>query len=373
MHMCTRLVKKRFSILVILLGFCGSAMSAQTEGLYSAQVPLPVEGGSALKKAFDIALGEVLVKVTGRRDIGEDRAIRSQFGDASVLVQQYRMVPDEEVWILFDRVAIKRTLDQLGLPVWGDERPTTLVWLVMDTGTGQREILAAGSNIDDPADSSAPVQLNSIAALENSVREALRDAAEERGLPLILPLVDTEELRSISISAVWGGFAESLQDGSERYGADAILVGRAQRSRSNRVQVRWTLLVDEERLDWDGDVASGPNELADFFASRLATSIGNSRRFLLQVNGVNSLDDYGRVSSYLEGLDVVEDHAVNRVSGSEVVFALKVRGDLDRLMRTIALRRVLQFADEESGLSPSNPFATGVEQQTLQYQLVAEP
>jgi len=373
MHMHTRLVKKRFSILIILLGFCGSAMSAQTEGLYSAQVPLPGKGGSVLKKAFDVALGEVLVKVTGRQDIGEDRAVRSQFDDASALVQQYRMVPDEEVWVLFDRVAIKRTLDRLGLPVWGDERPTTLVWLIMDAGTGQREILAAGSNIEDPAESSAPGRLASIATLENSVREMLQDAAEARGLPIILPLVDTEELRSISISAVWGGFAESLQDASERYGADAVLVGRAQRLSNDQAQVRWTLLVDAERLDWDGGVASGPNELADYFAARLATSIGNSRRFLLQVNGVNSVDDYGRVSSYLEALDVVEDHAVDRVAESEVVFSLKVRGDLDRLMRTIALRRVLQFADEQSDVNPDDPFTTGVEQQTLRYQLVAEP
>jgi len=374
MHMRTGLVTKRISILVTLLGFWGTAMGVQTEGLYSAQVPLSVQSDSALNGAFDIALGEVLIKVTGRRDIWADGTVRSQFGGASALVQQYRMDPDDEVWVLFDRVAIKRTLDQLGLPVWGDERPTTLVWLIMDAGTGQREILAAGSNIQDIADLSPPARLDSIAALEESVRETLQTAAEARGVPLVLPLVDSEELRSISISAVWGGFAESLEIASERYGADAVLVGRARLLSSEQVQARWTLLADEERMDWDGDVASGPNELADYFAARLATSIGTSRRILLQVNGVDSLDDYGRVNTYLEALDVVEGHAVDRVAGSEVIFSLEVRGDLDRLMRTIALRRVLQLADERFDANPDDdPFISGVERQTLRYQLIAEP
>ena len=349
------------------------ASGARVEDLYAVEVARPAGTATQLEKAFDAALRQVLVKVTGRRSAADDKAVISSFGDTAALVQQYRIDPAGTVWVLFDSVAVKRTLDQLGQPVWGEERPATLVWLVMDAGGGKREFLAARSNLIDTIENVDIAASDKIAANEAAVREILQDSANARGVPLMLPLVDSTELSSISVSDVWGGFSESLLGASARYSADAVLIGRARVFSRQRIEVRWTLLLDAERYDWEGDVASGPDNLADFFAARLARSSGTQGQILLQVEGVDSLDAYGRLSAYLEALEVVDGFAVNRVADSEVLFTLSIRGGVDLLMRTIALQRVLQLAEDPADPSPVNFPEVESNSPDLRYQLIAGP
>ena len=360
-------------LVLLLILVTPGAWAARVENLYAVEVERPAGSTKALDDAFDKALRQVLVRVTGRQSVAEDAAVVNAFGDPAALVQQYRIDPAGAVWVSFDQIAIKRVLDQLGQPVWGEERPATLVWLVMDAGSGKREFLAAGSNLTDTGAQIGRDSNDRIAANETLVREILEDSAAARGVPLILPLVDSAELTSISVSDVWGGFTESLLDASKRYGADAVLVGRARVFSSRRIEVRWTLLMDAERYDWEGDVASGPGNLADFFAARLARSAGPERQILLQVNGVDDLDDYGRLSAYLAALEIVDNFSVHRVAGSEVFFSLSVRGDVDLLMRIIALRRVLQPIDDQGDNRLGSFPDLGNDRPDLRYQLIAGP
>jgi len=350
--------------MLLLCGFSSATLAVRVDDLYAAVVPSEGTSG-AVSKEFNTALGRVLVKVTGRRDIAADTAVTAQFGDASRFVQQYRIDSDNQVWVRFDEVAVRRELDKLGESVWGSERPTTLVWLVIDDGSGQRQILG-GMPEDGQTPDRMPVR-DSAESRAELIREELLSVAGERGLPLMLPLADTLEITSIPLSDVWGGFTESLLDASVRYGPDAILVGRARASRIEAARVRWTLLLGDERFDWEGDVASGANDVADFFAARLATSIGSSSNIVLTVDAVDSLDAYGRLSVYLSELDLVDAIAVDRVSDDRVVFHLKVRGDADRLMRSIALQRVLQPVDEMG-----DPFGVSTGAQALRYRLMAD-
>ncbi len=354
------------SLLVVVAAclFAATAFAARVENLYSAEVPLE-SGSDALSESFEAALAQVLVKVTGRRDVGAVGDVAARFGDASRFVQQYRIADDGTVWVRFDEVALRRELDGIGEPVWGAERPTTLVWLVLDEGFGQRRILG------DPLREES-VELVADGDPEGTaIVDELMAAADARGLPLGLPLADSAEMSAIPLGDVWGGDAESLLDASVRYGADAILVGRARSAGFDRVSVRWTLLLDDERFDWEGDLAGGPNDVADFFAARLATSVGSSSRIVLSVDRVDSLDAYGRLSSYLLQLDLVEELGVDRVSGDRVVFHLQVRGDVDTLMRSIALRRVLQPVDDAGLAPPSDPFGSQSGEQILRYRLMA--
>jgi len=365
------------SCVLICLWFAGQISSvdaARVTDLYAAQVPS--EGGVTrdLSGSFDTALRNVLVKVTGHRDVTADPVVMNQFAAAESYVEQYRMDPDGSIWVLFDRIALRRALDGIGQPVWGEERPLTLVWLVLDYGAGTRDFLAAAAEhesglIATPAPAGDPER-------QLAVREILQTTAVERGLPLILPLIDSEELGVVSISDVWGGFTESLVLASQRYGVDAILVGRVRVRSVENAQVRWTLILGKERFDWDGDIASGPDRIADFFSTRLATSSSASGQMHLRVDGVNSLDDYGRLSRYLSALDVIEDYSVDQITEQTVVFSLLVRGDADRLMRSIALRRVLQLIDDSQNaiiprLPSDDPFGSAAS--NLHYVLIAGP
>ena len=353
--------------------------AARVADLYAAEVPAPIAVGQTRDRVFKEALQRVLIKITGRRDVAADRAVMNRFSNASALVQQYRTNPDGSVWVVFDRVALRRGLDAVGQPVWGDERPVTLVWLIMDAGMGKRNLLAAEPTLDaaiaDPFVEAevSPLELER----EALVRDTLAATARERGLPLLLPIVDSEELSEVSLRDVWGGFNESLERASATYKADAVMIGRARVRDPERIEVRWTLMVGSEQLEWQGDLMSGPDGIADLFAARLSSSLDASGRMTLTVEGVNSLDDYGRLTSYLDKLDVVESFTVDRVDADTVTFTLLVRGDDERLVRSIALRRVLQPADapldapmkdSEFNRDPLDTLTT-----SLHYQLVTRP
>ena len=378
MHMNSLHLTLRVLICLWCAGQIVVVDAARVTDLYSAEVPAGAGVNRSQSASFDQALRLVLVKVTGRRGITADLVVMNQFADAESYVQQHRTNPDGSLWVLFDQVAVRRTLDSIGQPVWGEERPATLVWLVMDYATGSRDILSAQTDIErnsnrglfaDPSPDNVPER-------QTALREILQTTSDERGLPLILPLVDSEELDIVSISDIWGGFTESLDLASQRYGVDAILVGRARVRSVERTQVRWTLILGDEKYDWEGGIASGPDRIADFFAARFATSSSALGRMQLRVDGVDSLDDYGRLDRYLSSLDVIENYSLERVADQTMIFSLHVRGDAERLSRNIALRHILRpMADSTDVIGPDGPSGDLFDSSTssLHYALIAVP
>lgn len=316
--------------------FSATATAARVTDLYAASGVLPAESESPLADAFNEALGKVLVKVTGRRDAAAPDYLVTLFPDPAQLVQQYRREDRETIWARFDRNAIKRVLDSAGQPVWGADRPVILVWLALDAGRGRRSILRAESAAD-----ALPIRTDEALTFDmeqlDEVRIVIVEAAEARGMPVLLPLVDAEDLSRLSFAELWGDFGDPVMAASARYGADAVLIGRARGQR-----VRWTLLQGDERIDWQGSLADGPNATADWLGGRLATYADSAGKIRLSVAGVNSLEDYGVLTSYLNSIAVVESFEVSRVNGDHIEFDVTVRGDADRLMRAMRGSRILQ-------------------------------
>ncbi len=323
-----------------LLFMAGIASAATVGNLYSAEVERPP--GTDLNDAFHLALEQVLIKVTGR-SAPLTAETRAEFGNSAALVQQYRNTGDGKIEVGFDPVALRRLLDSAGLPVWEAERPAVLVWLAMDTGRGQREILPAA---ETGADTTLPGFPPPGASTQfDPVRQQLLDTGGQRGLPLILPLVDSVDLETVTFSDLWGDFSEPVIAASARYRPDAILIGRVRGADPATGRVRWTLLTGDERLDWVGSLAAGPDGAADRLAERLAATAGSASIISVQVSGVETLQDYGAVFNYLDGLGIVETCSVDRVEADRVWFGLRVRGDADRLMRSIALSRLLSLTE----------------------------
>jgi hypothetical protein len=182
-----------------------------------------------------------------------------------------------------------------------------------------------------------------------AARALLTDSAAARGLPLILPLVDGEDLQLVNFADLWGDFTDPVLEASRRYRADAVLIGRARGADPETARVRWSLLSGDERIDWNGSVASGPDEAAELLAARLAAGPGASRALRVAVEGIDSLARYGNVTQYLSSLSNVDACEVVEVAGDRVLYNLRVRGDADQLMRVIALRRLLQPVDPVPG------------------------
>ncbi len=118
--------------------------------------------------------------------------------------------------------------------------------------------------------------------------------------------------------------------------------------------VQWTLLRgDEQRVTADQSVSDGLEWLADQYAQEYSV-VGGVRTLRMVVQGVDDLDDYGRVMTYLNGLNALQTVDVESLADGVLTLHIAARGDEDVLTRTFTLGRVLQPS------TAAGPQGTGV-------------
>jgi hypothetical protein len=175
------------------------------------------------------------------------------------------------------------------------------------------------------------------------VREEITAAAEERGLPIALPLLDLEDLNTVTFEDVSGGFEDRILAASARYRADAVLIGRVRPGVFGN-QVDWLFAngIERSRLPL-GAVRDGLDAAADRYAADLST-LGAASLTSLTVYNVRSSADYGRVMSYLEQQSVLERVDVESFGNGTLILRVAARGDALVLGRVLALGGVLRPA-----------------------------
>jgi hypothetical protein len=230
----------------------------------------------------------------------------------------------------FDPVNVERLIRESGLPVWGKERPSTLLWLAVQSGR-ERSVMGGDS---DPA-----------------VLAFVERAAERRGIPVLLPLMDLEDRSRVTFADFLGGFEENILVASQRYGADAVLIGSLAQRPSGSWRGRFTLRSEglwETRELNAGSVGALIESAIGFTAEELARQYSFSAQTLgetlveLQVAGIAALGDYARVLAYLSDLSPVSSVQVKRLSTEGVRYVLAVRGGRSDLQKVIALGNVLE-------------------------------
>jgi hypothetical protein len=279
----------------------------------------------------------VLVKVTGNRAAAG--ALAAELGNPTQYVQQYRYekapadpanpnaTPGLLLWAQFDPGVIKRALHGAHAPLWGAERPRTLVWLALPD-----HILAAGET--------------------SPLIQAMQTAAEQRGVVLVFPAMDSAD-RSALAAADLAAFNDArIRAASARYHPDAILAGRVAAA-EGQFAARWQWLSPDKVEDWQtpaGDQAllavDGVEVAADRFAARYAISPDATDQdgIALQVDGITSLEAYARALAYLNSLTPVRAVHVQRVAGGSVYYTVDVHGSVDNLESALVLGGAMTVA-----------------------------
>jgi hypothetical protein len=358
--MCFKVIVMRrfFAVLACLvtgLAVSGVARGVEVPGLYEAEVP--VTGQSAVERAAASrsALERVLVKVSGNADIAQLPKIEPLLSNAEKLVQRYQYrtapspapgtedadtstAPGQLLWESFDRRTINQHLYDAGVSVWGINRPATLLWLAIEDG--RHRYLVGGDNRPD-------------------VQTMLSTEAQQRGLPLNVPLLDLQDQGALAVADVWGDFSDVIFKASSRYQPDAILVGRVYATAAGKWQSQWTLYDHGKVSTWgagpaaqDAVISAGIAGAAGQFAKRYALELtpGVANTVMLSVENVATLADYARVERYLQSLDPVADVQVARVEGPKVGFRIKLRGPTRGLIQTLVLGKTLVAATpQQSG------------------------
>jgi len=341
-------MKKWLAACAALLIYAGSAAAAvRVADIYDAEVPVTGQDATERARVVHDALLEVLTRLAGARDFEQLPALKQALDQASHYVEQYRYrrldaggstptpnppavpaPPRQALWVRFDADAVERLLRDSGLPVWGQERPQTLVWVAVEDGE-DRHLL--GADTRDP------------------VRGALEAEAKLRGVPLMFPLLDVEDRGRVRFADVWGGFTDTLQTASARYSPDAMLTVRVLHD-GDGWNARWILDNQGRENTWTtrgGDLnqvlQGGIDGLADMLASRYGVQTGQREvaDLVLHVSNVHGAADYARVGHYLESLAAVDQALLTTVTPEQLTYTVSVHGAASVLERSVALGNVL--------------------------------
>ena len=338
---------------LIMVAPPGVVGAVEMTSLYTAEVPLDPDADDPRSAAYRDALAEVLLRVSGSGVSSDPEMFDLLFPNPASYVVQFRPGEDNTLWVRFDGNAVEDVLRRNGQPVWGSERPLTLIWLAVDWGQGEREIIGA----DDPErgdDEARTIDRNRL------LRERVLDVAERRGLPVAFPLLDTEDLARVSFPDIWGGFDELILDASRRYDANSVLIGRIRADSGQRN--RWTYhFVDEERA-WTGEPELVISLVADMLAAEFAIGGDATLRSVeLSVAGVNTVDAYGSVQRILSDLNVVENFAIVSVDGDRILYRVEAHGGAERLARALRLSGLIEQDRFENAPIPADSPAAALE------------
>lgn len=338
---------KIFSLLLVLLIFSPlqSVKAVVVDELYTVALPVPDQTAGVRLEAFETAFRLVLIKVSGSDEAQKNPAISSLAKNSSRYVKQFsyesRPGVDAEggaikllyLKVNFDQQLIEQLLRQYNFPVWGRERPSTLLVINSQSG-GTIQIVTGGSTLK-------------IVAL-------LDAAALNMGVPMLLPLMDLEDLGLVDVSDVTSRHFKAINNMATRYEPDAIVVGEIVELDSDNWQGSWEVRFADQIFKWQHK-ASTQEAVIDQLIARLASVLAleyaledhqsNEQELLLKVSFMQGINQLITVQNYLGSLNVVESVRIALISNEEVTFYLKLRNSVKDLQRLIDIGNLLEQQD----------------------------
>lgn len=330
-NLCTSL------LVVILTGFCSLTQAATVGDLYIAELLVPEQLTQPVDEQLQLGLKRVLIKVSGRSQVVNKAAVVEALRLPGALLNQFsyqstqtpvaagdgREVLGQLLVLEFDPVLIDQLLQRSGMQAIGHARPMMMVWLAAQRGNAARDFVAP----------------------ESELYSQLAQLAKARGLPLDVPLLDLNDQSALEVSDLWGFFRESIEQASDRYKPEAILVGRLVQGDSGGWQTEWLLLKDGQARSFSPAGALSDqfqqviNESADFVLSSLGSSRFNyvETGLQLEVANINGIDDYLQLLDYLKQLPPVDAVRVSIIDADRVLFRVELQGGVQALEQAVRL------------------------------------
>lgn len=335
-----------FFTLALMLPF-EVAKADLVKRIYEAEMPVEAQTQEEREYVAREALRDVLIRASGRTAAGEMAKDTNLVPNPTPFIQQFRyrkFAPDEiipaadegakpytqKLWVQFNQKSLREILLKQGFPVWGETRPATLIWLVIDD---QKQRTLIGNNTPHVA------------------RTLLDMAASKRGLPVRLPLLDLADQARLRVTDVWGNFEDTILDASQRYQTESVLVGRIYLSYANTWKARWTLYLAGQRQDWEADgdlqlkdaINKAIAEMGEITSLRFAQVQDNeaNNTVLIKIKGITNLGLYNRAVEYLQNLNIISEVSPAEVNRDNVVFKVTSHNGRLAVAQAISLGKIL--------------------------------
>lgn len=327
-----------FSCLLLL-----QAQAVTVPNLYQASYPVSSEQ-VARGPLFEQGLMQVLIKVSGNSQVVALAPFKQAIQHAGNYIDQYlyRKAPKQPNQLLltmrFSATAINQLLRNNNQAIWGNDRPLTLVWLAVTNGKSN--------------------QLVSAQQVKQTLAKTLERQAAGRGLPLEWPMMDLTDMQLVSASDIQQDNVLAVQNASQRYLPNAILMVEVNTTNPSAITSQWTLLFQGGQQQWRSSgnsvktaLQSGLNNVVDAIAANYAVkeTSKDQQTVELQVSNVSNAASFAVVERYLSGLTGVAKVQLLSMRGDQASFKLQLNGSLRALLSQIQLGKrllpVSQYGD----------------------------
>jgi len=334
---------KLLALLSVLLGSLSLPAGAVTvEDLFTVELSVADQTTSLRLESFSRAFRQVIVKVSGSDDALRSPAFERPIESSARYVKQFRYInrslPEDDesdvgrlyLRIDFDQQLIESLLREHNFPVWGRERPSTLLVISYDVN----------ENIKLVSQDSTP-----------SLVEVLDQAASTHAVPVLFPLMDLEDIALVKISDVVSREFGKIQTMAVRYAPDALLVGQVLGRSGQGWRGDWEVRFADQIFKWKFEAPSR-RQVIDQVIRHLSKilaleyALEDHRRveqtLLLSVTALEGIDNLIKVQKYLKSLNVVESVHVAMINGDVITYRLRLRNDPEDLQRLIDFGDVLE-------------------------------
>ncbi|VXB81568.1 conserved exported hypothetical protein [Pseudomonas sp. 8AS] len=321
-----RLFVRLFALCCALLSL--PSLAEPVSGLYQVREAVtsqqPGERGVVLGKALET----LVLRLTGDAQALQAPGLEGVRKDPQQLVSQYVYEGDTLI-VDFDPLTTENKLRQAGLALWGANRPAILAWW-LNAGVEGSSLLGDGQEAATP----------------------LRQAAQNRGLPLRLPLADLQEQLLATPETLGADQPTALQPASERYAADALLAVQATEA-GGQWQAEWRLWLGDSR---EQGKAQGADQKALADAVLLAVSERLAPRFVVKPGAASALlvevqgTDLARYANLANLLEPFAARLI-KVKGDQLTW--QVNASAEQLRAQLALTGLQEIPADATPLDAS--------------------
>ncbi len=349
--------------LLLCLNLSFQVRAVEVRDLYLVKLPVAEQGRTVLWNASLKGFKEVMVRKSGSSEILRSPEVQSAYRKVTSYLQRFEYASQEdntefpyEIALYFEPRLIDGLIQQAKMPLWGSNRPLSIIWLAVEENFERKVVLESEE--------------------EGSLYPILKENAVRRGLPIIMPLMDLEDELAVSISDIWGRFPSAIKQASIRYPSDVVMYGRINQVGENWLGKFGYIIQDQEVVfDALGEskeevVANMMDSLADRLCDKycVVQEIGQKNELLVNVSNISNFKQFKAAESYLADLSSVNKVSVVKLSKYDVLFKLTLLGQINSTVEGIALSQKMVAIEppvksEPELTAPEGP--DNIEQQNL--------
>jgi len=335
--MSVKLINSSKQILtLLLLCITFNVAAIEVDNLYTGKILVTDKTQKTRVKAHKWAIEQVLAKVTGNREILKDKTVQREIRLRTAnYIKSFTFVTDDQKRTFlvdeFDQNKIDTLLRKAGASIWGKRRPKTLVWLVIEEGINRSIVRNE---------------------LHPQLSEMILQSSDNRGVPVVLPLMTQQESNKIYSSDIWARFENVVARASQPYDVENYVMARMRYlgNTDEAGRTGWLLeyqLMKEQDVlkvgQFNGEqfevIRDMSNDIGDYYASQYAIKSEKlgADSIHISIMGISNVANLVAAENYLKSLPPVSHVEMKQLSKNSAEFELALSGEGLDVVKALAL------------------------------------